>query len=243
VSATREFRVTPASFQAVYKSALGRHLRTPGETTLREAYELGRAGIDMELTVLDLAIAHHEALRGSLGSGISGGLDEALARAADFLAEALTAAEVVRRGYVEFREAERRQREQAALVRRLSGLLADTSLASHGREAVAEMIQLVAEHARELTQAAACAVAVDAHGYPETLEGVSTDDEFERRPRDADLTIPLTSLDGTRLGAMDLWSAGARGFSEVAEALAYHVAQMTSAALDRAQLHAVGRWS
>jgi GAF domain-containing protein len=203
---------------------------------LRDAYELGRTGIDLNLTVLDLAIAHHEALRRALSSRRAADADELLAAAADFLAEALTAAEIVRRGYVEVREEERLQREQAALVRRLSGLLADTSLAFHGREAMLEMIQLVAEHTRELTQATACTVRVDARG----LEGVSVDEGVERGSGDPELTIPLTSLDGTRLGVMELRSATSRGFSEVALALAQHVAQMTSAALDRAQLHAVG---
>jgi hypothetical protein len=241
VTETPDLRLTTRSFRTAYRRALERHVGTPGEATLREAYELGRAGIDLELTVLDLAIVHHEALRTSLRSAQPTDLDELLAAAADFLAEALTASEMVRRGYVEIREAERRQREHAALVRRLSGLLADTSLAAHGRDAIAEMIQLVAEHARELTQAAGCVVRVDARGWPEPMEGVSADDALARESANPDATIPLTSLDGSRLGTMELWSAAPGGFSELAEALAHHLAQMASAALDRARLHAAGR--
>jgi type IV secretory pathway VirJ component len=237
MTSTREVRLTAPTFRVAYQDALSRHVREPGEATLHDAYELGRAVIDLELSVLDLATAHHEALRALLGDQAADRLDDVLAAAADFLAEALTAAEMVRRGYVEIREAERRQREHAAVLRRLSTLLADTSLAAHGREAIAEMLQLVAEHARELTEAATCTVHVEEHGRA-TLEAVSAVDEQGQPPSAAaDLEVPLTSLDGSPLGTMALWSSTPGGFSELSEALAYHLAQMASAALERAGLH------
>ena len=233
---THDAPLTVHSFRAFYRRALERHVGSPDEATLREAYELGRAGIDLDLTVLDVATAHHEALRACLRSARPCELDDLLVAAADFLAEALTASEMVRRGYIEIREAERRQREDAALVRRLSALLADTSLAVHGRDAVMEMIHLVAEHARELTQAAGCAVVVRGRGF-EPMAAVSADDELDRHSAGPDLAIPLTSLDGSQLGTIELWTAAPGGFSELAQALAEHLAQMASAALDRAELH------
>jgi Phosphoserine phosphatase RsbU, N-terminal domain len=241
VTETHDLRVTTHSFRAVYRRALEQHVATPGEATLRDAYELGRAGIALELTVLDLAIAHHEALRASLQSTHPDEVGDLLVAAADFLAEALTASEMVRRGYVEIREAERRQREDAALVRRLSALLADTSLAAHGRDALTEMIQLVAEHARELTQAVGCAVVVDGRAWPRAMKAVSADGESEDRSAGPDLVIPLTSLDGSQLGRIELWTAAPGGFSELQRAFADHLAQMTSAALDRAQLYSQAR--
>jgi hypothetical protein len=241
VTETHDLRVTAHSFQAVYRSALEQHVATPGEATLRDAYELGRAGIALELTVLDLAIAHHEALRGSLQSTRPDEVGDLLVAAADFLTEALTASEMVRRAYVEVREAERRQREDAALVRRLSALLADTSLAAHGRDALTEMIQLVAEHAHELTEAVGCVVVVQGRSWPRALEARSADGEPDDRSSGPDLVIPLTSLDGSQLGRIELWTAAPGGFSELQRALAEHLAQMTSAALDRAQLHTEAR--
>jgi hypothetical protein len=238
---TREARLTAPTFPVAYRDAFLRHVREPGEATLREAYELGRAVIDLELSVLDLATAHHEALRALLRGEAAERLDDVLAAAADFLAEALTAAEMVRRGYLEIREAERRQREHAAVLRRLSTLLADTSLAAHGREAIAEMLQLVAEHARELTEAAACKLHVEAHGRA-TLEAVSAvDEQGQPPPAAADLEVPLTSLDGAPLGTMALWSSTPGGFPALSKALAYHLAQMASAALERAALHSAPR--
>lgn len=241
MTAAREARLTARSFRTAYREALSRHVREPGEATLREAYELGRAAIDLELSVLDLATAHHDGLRASLAGARPERLDDVLTAAADFLAEALTASEMVRRGYVEVRDAERRQREHAAVVRRLSTLLADTSLAAHGRDAIAEMVQLVAEHARELTQAAACAVRVEARGRRDPLEGLSAEDERGRPRAAADLEVELTSLDGSPLGTIALWNATPRRFSELSEALAHHLAQMASAALDRADLHTGAR--
>ena len=235
---TRDRMIDP-SFHAVYRRALERHVATPGEATLHEAYELGRAAFDMEMVVLDLAHVHHDALSALLATAPAGDLEDVLAGAADFLAEALTASEMVHRAYVEIRDEELRQREHAALVRRLSALLADASLAAHGREAIGEMVQIVAEHAREITGAAACVVHVESRFRP--LKGVSVDDEVQRQLGEPDLTIALTSLEGVGLGKMNLWSTTPSGFPKPSEALAHHLAQMTSAALDRVQLRAGAR--
>jgi len=237
VTDAHDARLTVHSFRALYRRALERHVGSPDEVTLREAYELGRAGIDLDLTVLDVATTHHEALHACLRSTGPHAFDDLLVAAADFLAEALTASEIVRRGYIEIREAERRQREDAALVRRLSTLLADTSLAVYGRDALFEMIQLVAEHARELTQATRCAVVVGGRALSEPMTAVSAEDELDRESAGPDLAIPLTSLDGSQLGTMELWAATPGGLSELARALSEHLAQMASAALDRAELH------
>jgi Phosphoserine phosphatase RsbU, N-terminal domain len=237
---TREAPLTARTFSVAYRDALSAHVLEPGEATLHDAYELGRAVIDLELSVPDLATAHHEGLRTLLRTGAAERLDDVLAAAADFLAEALTAAEMIRRGFVEIREAERRQREHAAVLRRLSTLLADTSLAAHGRGAIAEMLQLVAEHARELTEAAVCCVHIDGQGGA-GLEAVSGLPHGQAPSVPPDLEVRLTSLDGSPLGTMALWSLTPGGFSELSEAVASHLAQMASAALERAARHSVPR--
>jgi phosphoserine phosphatase RsbU-like protein len=230
--------ITSHAFPTMYARALERHVCRPGEPTLREAYELGRTAIDLEIAVLDVATAHHTALRQLLRPLQPDEVDPFLAAAADFLAEALTASEMVRRGFLEIREAERQQRAHAAVIRRLSTLLADTSLVAHGHESIAEMLQLVVEHTRELTQAACCAARLEVRGRLDGMEAVSAgDDEPRGAPANPDLIIPLTTLDGSRLGTIELWSVNACGFSELDEAIALHLAQMASAALDRAQLH------
>jgi GAF domain-containing protein len=233
---TRHRPLTTRSFRSAYRQALDQHIRAPREATLRSAYELGREAIDLEVSVLDVANAHHDALRTLLHSSQPDDLDEVMEAAADFLAEALTASEVVRRRFREIQQTEREQRHHAAVIRQLSTLLADTSLAARGRDSLAEVLQLVVEHTRELTRATRCTAALDAEAGPERIEAVS-DDELQRRPGDPELIIPLTSLDGSPLGTMTLWSGEQPGFSELDHALAVHLAQMASAAVDRARLY------
>jgi GAF domain-containing protein len=236
--------LTTRSFRNAYSQALDRHIRAPREATLRGAYELGREAIDLEVSMLDVATAHHDALRALLHSSQPDDLDEVMEAAADFLAEALTASEVVRRRFREIQQTEREQRHHAAVIRQLSTLLADTSLAAHGRDSLAEVLQLVVEHTSELTRATRCEAALDAEAGAERIEAVS-DHKFQPRADDPELIIPLTSLDGSSLGTMALWSGEQPGFSELDHALAVHLAQMASAAVDRARfyrLHAFGRY-
>ena len=54
--------LTARRFADSYLEAFARHLGDPGEATLRAAYELGRQAIADELSVLDIAAVHHEAL-------------------------------------------------------------------------------------------------------------------------------------------------------------------------------------
>ena len=47
---------------AGYASALTDYLRDPSERSLRVAYELGREAVSRQLSMLDLAVVHQEAL-------------------------------------------------------------------------------------------------------------------------------------------------------------------------------------
>ena len=101
--------------------------RQPDERRRSVAYELGRDAVTAELSVLDLAVAHHDALEVALASA-----DDApsvVAAAGDFFLEALAAYEMVQRGYREAQEAAAVERRQAELLRQLSNFLADASLA------------------------------------------------------------------------------------------------------------------
>ena len=49
-------------FRAAYASALLDYLLQPTETSLRVAYELAREAVSRSFSVLDLAVAHQEAL-------------------------------------------------------------------------------------------------------------------------------------------------------------------------------------
>jgi Phosphoserine phosphatase RsbU, N-terminal domain/GAF domain len=269
------------SFRATYASALGDFLRDPTETSLRVAYELGREAVSRQLSVLDLAVAHHEALLSAL-AGVSGDADvQRIARAAgDFFLEGLATFEMVQRGFGEARQAASTERRQTQLSRQLSTFLADASLALDAHDSLDEMLQLVAEQARELVGADCCLATVAVEGRPRSAEAASYPETDRRwttfvrwldllaiyrlvrlsggsarlageqlarvpalctagtdRPPRSWLAASLTALDGSELGAIQLFDKQAGPFTREDEAALIHLAQMASAAVERARLY------
>jgi phosphoserine phosphatase RsbU-like protein/GAF domain-containing protein len=246
-----------AAFDESYAFAVRRHLQEPGETLLRSAYELGRRAVAEGLSVLDLAVVHHEALRRILSDQAAAqDVDRALSGAEEVFLESLSAYEMVQRGFREAREAAAHERRQAAMLRRLSGFLADASLAGEASDSGREVLRLVAEQARELTDAETCVailsgdgrspIRVASHGDgAETGEGWSTlsavgdgpASSVSGGPSRAALVASMTSLDGRRLGSIELRHREGRRFSELDEAVLLQLAEMASAAFERARLY------
>jgi hypothetical protein len=138
-------------FEAAYLDAFREYIDEPCEITLRNAYELGRDAVERGLSVLDVAVAHHDALARVLGSESAGNDDERIVRAAgDFFLESVSSFEMVHRGFQEARDAASLELRHAEMLRQLSHFLADASLAIDGSNSLDEILRLVAEHAREL---------------------------------------------------------------------------------------------
>jgi GAF domain len=164
-------------FREAYAAGLRGYLLVGGEGQLRIAYELGRTAVERELGVLELADAHHEALVAAVRAEQGGEEIERVTRAAgDFLRESLSAFEMVQRGFHEAREGAITARHHAAMVRRLSDLLADGSLARDRVAFADELLVLVAEEARELVEARACLVTVAGATPGSSPAGASWDD-------------------------------------------------------------------
>jgi Phosphoserine phosphatase RsbU, N-terminal domain len=279
VSAGGEIGAGP--FRAAYASALGDYLLDPTETSLRVAYELAREAVSRRLSVLDLAIAHQEALLSAL-AGASGAAEvqRVTRTAGDFFLEGLSTFEMVQRGFSEARQAALLERRQIEMSRQLSSFLADASLALDAHGSLEEMLRLVAEQARELVGGDFCVVTVAARGRPRAAEGASHP-EADRRwtafirwldlvaiyrlirssggslrvaaaqlaglppfataardlPLRGWLAASLTALDGSELGAIQLFDEQGGGFTVDDEAALVHLAQMTSAAVERARLY------
>ena len=232
-----------------YENAFRAHLADTGEGTLRAAYELGREAVQDGLTLLDLAEAHHAALAAALGRTE---LDAAiLIRAAgDFLAESISAYEMVRRGFEEAHEAALIERSRLDMLRQLAHFLADASLASEAGESLQEVLRLIAEQARELVDAELCVVSlVGEHlqassyapgadqGEPHVRKPLSVVGTRRAYEDDERLAVLLTSLDGGELGRLELCGKKEGGFSPVDRAAVDHLAQLTSAAVERVLLH------
>ena len=273
-----------SSFRSAYATALRDYLRDPSEGSLRVAYELGRDAVRRQLSVLDLAVSHQEALFAAL-IGCAGSTEEhrVMHAAGDFFLESLSSFEMVQRGYGEAREAAWRERRRTELSRQLSTFLADASLALDDSGSLEEMLRLVAEQARELLGGDCCVATVATHDQPRTAEAASYSQpdtpwtgfvrwldlpEIYRLLRVSGgslrlagdqlsdlgpfrnstggrelrgwLAASLTALDGSELGAIQLFDEQAGRFTEDDEAALVHLAQMASAAVERAGLYQRG---
>jgi hypothetical protein len=269
------------AFRAAYASALVNYLDDPSESSLRIAYELGREAVSRQLSVLDLAVAHQEALVSVLVEASGSTETQQVMRAAgDFFLESLSSFEMVQRGFREAQEAARLERRQTQMSRQLSTFLADASLALNASDSLEEMLRLVAEQARELVDAECCVATVATPGQPRAAEAVShsqadrrwtgfvqwldlfaiyriirlgggsvrsADEELAaspafhsaggNRPLKGWLAAALTALDGSELGAIQLFDKQDGCFTESDEAALIHLAQMASAAVERARLY------
>ena len=272
---------SPVAFRAAYSSALGDYLLHPSEASLSAAYELAREAVRRHLSVLDLAVAHQEALLSALAGASDAAEVERVTRAAgDFFLEGLSAFEMVHRGFHEARLAASLERRQTELARQLSAFLADSSLADQAHDSMEEMLRLVAEQAREIVGAACCVATIALPGEPRAAEGSSYAEEERRwatfvrwldlpamyrligarggsarlagdelartaavpaaagaRPLRGWLAASLTALDGTELGAIQLFDKRAGAFTRDDESALVHLAQMASAAVERARLY------
>jgi transcriptional regulator with GAF, ATPase, and Fis domain len=267
-----------------YRDEFGIYRRDRDERALTRAYELGRSAVAQNLTVLDLASAHQDTLLDSLKPNPDPSSQDDLIRAAgDFFLEAVSAFEVARRALQDARETALVERRHATIVRHLSTFFADASLALEGSESLHEMLQLIAEHARELTSAERCAAqltidedtpTIDAFAVDESDPGLEsqlnelsslyralepptgslrmTDSDLDHHRQSRALTEPtdartwkprgwlaaaLITLDHRHLGLIQAFDKQTGDFTELDEAILVQLAQMASAAVERAQLY------
>jgi hypothetical protein len=216
------------AFRERYATLFADYVATRGEAALRAGYELGREAVEQELSVLDLASIHHDVLLQALVAA-PGEVERTTRAAEEFFFESVSAFEIVRRTHGDAQETAALEQRNTAILRQLSSFLGDASLAVDAHESVAEMLQLVCEHAREILDVDSCTVKLadgthacspsDVHGEPTRL------------------VAHLTSLDGRELGSVEITRDG-REFSALDEAILTHLAQMASAAIERTQLYA-----
>ena len=215
-------------FRERYAAGFSEYVDGRGEDALRAAYELGRDAVHEELSVLDLASIHHDVLLEALLRAPNR-VERTTRDAEDFFRESLSAFEIVSRGYREAQSIAALEQRNTAILRQLSSFLADASLAADAHESVAEMLQLLCEHAREILEADACTVRL-----ADGAQACSSSDVRGKRTR---LVAHLTSLDGRELGSAEV-ARDDREFTALDEAILTHLAQMASAAIERVRLYA-----
>ncbi len=217
---------------AHYATAFSAYLADRGERELGAAYDLGREAVAARLSVLDLAEAHHAALRAALGDGTRPP-EATLQAAADFLRESLSIFESVHRGYSEVREVARVEHEHVEQLR----ALADASVSLNSSLTVEEILQITADAARSLiggTRATVAIFAPDPRLRPLTATSppLLTDGELEP----AQLTAKLEGR-GSELGILQVLDRHEREFSERDDSILTQLAQLASVAISNAQLY------
>lgn len=220
-----------ARVRDAYAVALHEHMRSPTEGHLQVAYEIGRAAASDNVGIVEMALFHHELLAERASTGGSLEPDD-ITRAGQFLSEALVAYEMIARGYHEVRDAVALERRHAAMIRQLASFMGDASLAVYSRDAAHEVIRLVAEHARELTDASSATVAV---AGPDNRPLVEIVDEglAPAASSTEQRTVTLTALDGQEIGTITIIGKPGHRFMEIDDAVLAHLGQMASAALER----------
>jgi hypothetical protein len=164
-------------YHSTYVAALHEYLREPSEGSLTVAYELGRAAVTQQLSVLDVAVAYHRGLHDALSGASAHAEWTAITHdAEDFFLESLASFEMLHRGAAETRNAVDQHRHRAQLSRQLSTFLTDSSLALRSTESMDEMLQLAVDQGREILGAGCCLVTVAAEGEPRAASAVSRSD-------------------------------------------------------------------
>jgi serine phosphatase RsbU (regulator of sigma subunit) len=215
-----------------YAEAFAAYLAVRGERELGAAYDIGREAVSHQLSVLDVAEAHHATLRATLADGRADP-DEALAAGADFLRESLSLFESVHRGYHEVQEVARLEHQYVEQLRSL----ADASVAINSSLTVEEILQLTADAARSLIGAARATLAIHtpdrrlrpltATSPPRLAEGVANP---------ARLSVRLSGR-GREMGMLDVVHHEGREFAPRDEAILTQLAQLASVAIANARLY------
>jgi hypothetical protein len=217
-------------FRREYEAAFVAHLTGADEAGLRDAYELGRAAMVRQLSVLDIAAIHHEVLFDTLRSPGEVVLEAVAAEGSRFVLEVLATYEMVQRGAVEAHETARIEHEHAEQLRRL----ADASVAITAAGTVDEIAQRLPELAVRVIGADRATVkATSARGPCEHAYPPDAPDDPDA-PR---LPAPLIRRNGTSLGQLDV--VGRRGgrFTDKDEALLVQLAQLAGVALENVELY------
>lgn len=111
--------------QVEYERALNAYLRQGGESSLKEAYEIGRRALSGGYGILDMIGVHQQALKKTLTNGHQ---NETIGQAGEFLIELMSPFEMTHRAYGEANDTLRRLNESLeSETRRIARALHDES--------------------------------------------------------------------------------------------------------------------
>jgi serine phosphatase RsbU (regulator of sigma subunit) len=191
---------TSAELQTEYSLAFERYVVGRSEEDLHLAYEMGRDAVRRQLNVLELAWIHHAALSSALLRVSTPAEIEQLTQAAtDFLSEALSAFEMVRRGYEEVREIAAVEKQHSDQLR----LLADTFIEINAMHSGASLLESATRRAMEIIGVTCTAATISTGDRGEDAVWIAAAPGTEQAWRD------FVSRDGSGLTSLLLNRASA----------------------------------
>ena len=217
-----------------YAAAFSAHLAEGGESGLGAAYDLGRKAVEDQLGLIDLAVAHHDALAAALGEAPPERHQAILKTGSDFLREGLSTFEIAARGYHEVQELARIEHDHVEQLR----ALADASVAINSTLTAEEILQLTADAARSVIgvqRASVVILSTERHQLPLTATSpAGLDDEGEPDP--ARLSVALRGR-GRDLGQLEVVDVKGRQFTAREDAILTQLGQLASVAIANARLY------
>jgi serine phosphatase RsbU (regulator of sigma subunit)/anti-sigma regulatory factor (Ser/Thr protein kinase) len=155
-------------FRSAYAAAFHDYVTgTSGERGLERAYELGRAAISDDMSMLDIAAIHLESLAEALALATSPEEHQRIARAAtEFAMESLSTFEMAQRG---FREAQEAARLEQRHTEQLRGL-ADAAVAIAEARTLDELAELVTTNALQIVGVGRAAASLRSAAEPTLVQ-------------------------------------------------------------------------
>jgi serine phosphatase RsbU (regulator of sigma subunit) len=224
---------SPAGLHDRYVGAFQAWLAHRDERELGTAYALGREAVASQLSVMELAEAHHQAVLEAVRD-----LDDPEARgvvleaAAAFLREALSTFEIAHRGYHEVQEVARVEHDHVMQLR----ALAEASVRINAAATTEETLQQTVDAAREVLgarQATITSTAGDPFARRLSAAAPAGGAAGEVGPP---LGIMLRSA-GRPLGMLEVRDAAERTFSPRDEAILAQLGQLASVAIAKSQAY------
>jgi serine phosphatase RsbU (regulator of sigma subunit) len=228
--------LSAASLRERYQQTFRAFLRERDEESLGAAYALGRETVTAQLSVLDLAEAHHFAVQSAMRDAATPQEQtDAVEAGAEFLREALSTFDIATRGYHEVQEVARLEHEYVQQLR----ALADASLAISSTLTEEEILQLTADAARGIMRARSAHATSSSTGLmARTLSAASPTTGTEDGLLAAGARAEVKLAGGGRvLGDLIVADVPDREFTPRDEAILAQLGQLASVAIAKSQAY------
>jgi hypothetical protein len=219
-----------------YAATFSAFLAGRGEEALGEAYALGREAVAAQLSVLDLAEAHHRAVGEALrNADTPERRAEVIEAAAALFRESVTTFELAARGYHEVQEVARLEHEHAMQLRALT----EASLRISASLTVEEVLQLTVDTARSVLDVPSAMITASEGQLPaRALVAASPPGgaTVDGRAPDGAIAVALRDRD-RELGELRVVGAPGHAFTAREEAILAQLGQLASVAVVNAELY------